>query len=896
MTRRLFAGLIAILFLNLLVSAQSGPLDLTTRTIYQRAIEEVYWQHRIWPGQNPTAKPPLDAIISPQQLQEKSEDALRLSNALEKYWHQAITGQQLQAEILRLAQNTKQPDVLRQLFAALDHRPQVIAEVLARPLLTERMARSFYEQDQRFSSKRQTFDSWWAKTRSKFPAQVTEPQFSYVMPKISDTPGKRGAWTPTHDLPDADSGMTAVWTGAEMIVWGGGPNLAPVYTGSRYNPATDTWHSTNNSSVLFGKTGHTAVWTGTQMIIWGGCELLRDQHACDSATGQRYNPVTDSWVATSNTGVPLSRMNHTAVWTGTEMIVYGGCSFINDACLPSRVGTSGGRYKPSTDTWTQTSDTNAPSAREAHTAAWTGKRMIIWGGFDDFDPLNTGAVYNPASDTWTATASRGAPASRYFQTTVWTGKEMILWGGSDGRMVFCDGFRYDPNINQWHPISLRGAPTARAFHAAVWTGTEMIIWGGSDGFTYPNTGGRYDPVTNSWKPTKTLNAPPGRSGRSVFVWTGKLMIVWGGFARTGGRYDPAANSWTPTNANETASGRERHTAVWTGTEMIVWGGDDSTSGLGINTGGRYTLATDSWAPTSTVGVPESRESHTAVWTGTEMIVWGGQYGNYGFKTGGRYNPVTDSWTHTKKKGAPEARASHAAVWTGTEMIVFGGAGMNFPWINTGGRYNPSTDSWTATPTKGAPTPRELAAAVWSGSEMIVWGGATENFDTNTGGRYNPSANTWTRTSVTGAPSARDWTSAAWTGSKMLIWGGQTYDGGYTYHNDGGLYDPATDKWTPTSLTHAPTPRGWFGYVWTGADLIAWGGCGVKGGFCSGSVFTGGRYNLATDSWTPTSTSSAPAARDMVSAVWTGSQMIVWGGHDWTGFFLPNTGGVYTPAP
>jgi N-acetylneuraminic acid mutarotase len=277
-----------------------------------------------------------------------------------------------------------------------------------------------------------------------------------------------------------------------------------------------------------------------------------------------------------------------------------------------------------------------------------------------------------------------------------------------------------------------------------------------------------------------------------------------------------------------------------------------------------------------------------------MIIWGGQSGSTPFKDGGRYNPVTDSWTKTSTTGAPAARSTHTAVWTGTEMIVFGGTGNTSPWLNTGGRYNPFTNSWISTPTTGAPTGRELHAAVWTGSEMIVWGGATSTFDTNTGARYNPSTDTWKNISTTKAPSARDWTAYEWTGSKMLIWGGQTYNGSYIYHNDGALYDPVSDTWTPTSLTGAPSGRGWFGYVWTGTDLIVWGGCATQGTFCGGAVGDGARYSPNTDLWTPISIVSAPAARHQFPAVWTGSQMILWSGQDWTGFFLTTTGGVYTP--
>ena len=44
-------------------------------------------------------------------------------------------------------------------------------------------------------------------------------------------------------------------------------------------------------------------------------------------------------------------------------------------------------------------------------------------------------------------------------------------------------------------------------------------------------------------------------------------------SNTGGRYNPSTNSWTPTSTTDAPSGRYSHTAVWTGSEMIVWGGD-----------------------------------------------------------------------------------------------------------------------------------------------------------------------------------------------------------------------------------------------------------------------------------------------------------------------------------
>ena len=57
--------------------------------------------------------------------------------------------------------------------------------------------------------------------------------------------------------------------------------------------------------------------------------------------------------------------------------------------------------------------------------------------------------------------------------------------------------------------------------------------------------------------------------------------------------------------------------------MIIWNGYNVHLGELYGDGARYNPATDSWAPVAAAGAPDARRYHTAVWTGTEMIVWGG---------------------------------------------------------------------------------------------------------------------------------------------------------------------------------------------------------------------------------------------------------------------------------
>src|SRR6266576_2878400 len=122
-------------------NASQGTLTFEERVSYQRAIEDVYWRHRIWP-KRPDPKPSLDAVMSQAQLEKKVKDYLRNSQALEDYWQRPITAEQLQAEMERMAQHSKQPEVLSELFQALGNDPFVIAECLARPLMAEHLFQS----------------------------------------------------------------------------------------------------------------------------------------------------------------------------------------------------------------------------------------------------------------------------------------------------------------------------------------------------------------------------------------------------------------------------------------------------------------------------------------------------------------------------------------------------------------------------------------------------------------------------------------------------------------------------------------------------------------------------------------------------------------------------------
>ncbi len=164
------------------------------------------------------------------------------------------------------------------------------------------------------------------------------------------------------------------------------------------------------------------------------------------------------------------------------------------------------------------------------------------------------------------------------------------------------------------------------------------------------------------------------------------------------------------------------------------------------------------------------------------------------------NPVL-VWQGMSILDAPSARFGPDSVWTGTEMIVWGGA-TPFTSLNSGVRFDPHSDSWTALPAAGALPGLYGPAAVWSGSEMLVWGGNDSGWVVGDnlpiqGGRYDPSEDHWIPITATGALAGRVSAAAVWSGDEMIVWGGHN---GYELFNDGMRYNPQTKSWSPISTT------------------------------------------------------------------------------------------------
>lgn len=349
---------------------------------------------------------------------------------------------------------------------------------------------------------------------------AARPGDGTARPQVLEPPAGAG-WRPLAASPlSARAGSASAWSGRELLIWGGadcgdggcdrGPAV-PLGDGAAYDPARDSWR-VMPPSMLRARSDAGAVWTGQELLVWGGIGTSRRYFA----DGAGFNPATNAW--RSLAPAPLAaRADPAVAWTGREMLVWGGFAgshFFDD----------GAAYDPQAGTWRPIAA--SPLSGRFGTARWTGSLWLMWGGAgetaDGAGPLGDGAAYDPALDAWrplpeSPLSARSGPAR------IWTGDELLVVGGSAGQERFDDGAGFRPAVNRWRPVAPFPGVTRVSF-ASEWTGEEMLLWGGQAGDLLLGSGGAYDPVTNQWRRLPPgeprSSAVSAWTGDELIVWGG----------------------------------------------------------------------------------------------------------------------------------------------------------------------------------------------------------------------------------------------------------------------------------------------------------------------------------------------------------------------------------------
>jgi Kelch motif len=304
-------------------------------------------------------------------------------------------------------------------------------------------------------------------------------------------------WRPVGPL-TVRQGNVAVWTGREVVYWGGDrPGRPP--EGAAYDPGADSWRRLSRSP-LTNRTGAAAAWTDREVVIYGGVNGGGPQ-----SDGAAYDPVTDHWRMIANG--PLSgRVPLASAWTGTELLVVGArgpglFDGLQDAAA----------YDPALDRWRRLP--GLPMQINDGASVWTGSELIVYGSFLDRqhsvlapDTRARGAALDPLTGHWRDLLA--APLSGQGIALVWNGSEVIGWDHDR------NSAGYDPVFDAWRALPNLPLEGRDCLPDGVLAGSLVYA-------TQCGQAALFDPRQRAWQavPTPATAVDPP-------VWTGDGLVQW----------------------------------------------------------------------------------------------------------------------------------------------------------------------------------------------------------------------------------------------------------------------------------------------------------------------------------------------------------------------------------
>jgi hypothetical protein len=332
--------------------------------------------------------------------------------------------------------------------------------------------------------------------------------------------------------------------------------------------------------------------------------------------------------------------------------------------------------------WTSTGNLN--TARNSHTATLLPNgKVLVAGGNDDGDYLNSAELYDPATGTWS----------------------------------------YTGNLNK----------VRRGHTATLLLNGKVLVAGGNDYYSPPfNSAELYDPATATWSMTGNLNT--GRSGHTATLLpNGKVLVTGGGDSAE--LYDPATETWSYTGSLNTPRGAHTATLLLNGKVLVAGGEGKNASEL--NSAELYDPATGTWSITGNLNI--ARDSHTATLLRNGNVLIAAGFSN-SRNSAELYDPATGTWSLTGNLNA--GRDSHTATLLPSgNVLVAGGFRGDFDFgVNSAELYDVATGTWTSVGNEG--NGGEHTATLLLNGEVLVAGGFDDGSDNsailyNSGNSYAP---------------------------------------------------------------------------------------------------------------------------------------------------------------
>jgi hypothetical protein len=242
-------------------------------------------------------------------------------------------------------------------------------------------------------------------------------------------------WTQLPAPPEWRYGAGIVWTGSQLLYWGGAnsaKDVPPSDEGYAFDPVAATWSAMPTAPEPGAPAA--AIWTGSQALFF-----------MPDASGVRvlaFDPATSTWRAFDR-GPRGPVFTSSFTWTGRGVLVFGG------AIDRQHGSAKAWMFDPSDGSWMQ--QPSAPVAVSAPVATWDGQQVIIvgWSG----DILRTTAAtlqvqaFNVLRPSWSTLPDTGlepVPAgvgTTDGRTIVWqpVSSSSLEWSGTSGSWTTLTG-------------------------------------------------------------------------------------------------------------------------------------------------------------------------------------------------------------------------------------------------------------------------------------------------------------------------------------------------------------------------------------------------------------------------------------------------------------------------
>lgn len=360
--------------------------------------------------------------------------------------------------------------------------------------------------------------------------------------QATPTPGTSPTQTPTASPAESSPSPTAETPAPSAI-----PTDSPTPTAPQLPSATPSDETIEMAFRSFhapfrNRVDSSAVWTGSELIVWGGWEWVRDGLENLRANGLAYDPIDDSWREISR-GPLSARCCASSTWLNSEMIIWGGAE-------PPPQYQDAAAYDPSANEWRTVAQSPLEWGGEMSTATtdtewWISQRTR--------EGQISVAAYDPLLDTWRSLPEvPGTGEGGVWMA--WTGSEVVLTTGAEL-------YRIAPDATHWsqHSVQLHGP-----LHVA-----EGLVFGFTDEETW--TGSGVTRYLRAWDPSTGAEVDLPRPPTDVWdaIAAGSHLM----FLRERLAFDAESLAWAMLDTPEDVTRRRASAAtVWTGDRVLIWGG------------------------------------------------------------------------------------------------------------------------------------------------------------------------------------------------------------------------------------------------------------------------------------------------------------------------------------